>query len=134
MIRNWTLTHAGPPPHAASLERWLALGGVAGPVLSVLAFTVAGMLRPGYSPIDQVISDLGIDEHAWIVNGSLVIVGLSLVRFAAGHPGPPTTARCLVAAILHWSAAIGQGPVGQGFPAAIRLATLVDAIIALRLP
>jgi hypothetical membrane protein len=46
------------------LERWLALGGVAGPLLFVLAFTVAGMLRPGYSPVDQAISDLGIDGDA----------------------------------------------------------------------
>jgi DoxX-like family len=33
MVKNWTLTRTEPPPQAASLERWLALGGVAGPVL-----------------------------------------------------------------------------------------------------
>jgi hypothetical membrane protein len=88
MIRTWTLTRAEPPPQAASLERWLALGGVAGPVLFVLAFTVTGMLRPGYSPVDQAISDVEIDEHAWIVNGCLVILGLSLVGFAISFLGP----------------------------------------------
>jgi hypothetical protein len=45
---------------AAPLDRWLALGGVIGPVLFVITFTVAGLARPGYSPVDQAISDLGI--------------------------------------------------------------------------
>jgi hypothetical membrane protein len=82
MTQHWTLTRTEPAPQVGSLERWLALGGVAGPLLFVLAFTVAGLLRPGYSPVDQAISDLGIDEGAWIVNGSLVILGLSLTAFS----------------------------------------------------
>jgi hypothetical protein len=47
MIKNGTLTRTKPPPPAAWLERRLALGGVAGPLLFVLAFTVAGLLRAG---------------------------------------------------------------------------------------
>jgi hypothetical membrane protein len=82
MAQNWTLTRSEPAPQAAPLQRWLALGGMAGPLLFVLTFTVAGLLRPGYSPVDQAISDLGIDEGAWIVNGSLVILGLSLIGFS----------------------------------------------------
>jgi hypothetical membrane protein len=82
MAQHWTLTRTEAAPQAAWLARWLALGGVAGPLLFVLAFTVAGLLRPGYSPVDQAISDLGIDEHAWIVNGSLIILGLSLTGFS----------------------------------------------------
>ncbi len=48
----------------------LALGGIVGPVALVTAFTVAGRLRPGYSAIRQVVSDLGIGPHAWLVNGA----------------------------------------------------------------
>jgi hypothetical membrane protein len=111
MIKNRTLTRTEPPPQAASLERWLALGGVAGPLLFVLAFTVVGMLRPGYSPIDQAISDLGIDEGAWIVNGSLVLLGLSLIGFAISffrstRARSPMALRVASAALL---AAVGVG-------------------------
>jgi hypothetical membrane protein len=111
MIKTRTPTRTKPPPQAASLERWLALGGVAGPLLFVLAFTVAGLLRPGYSPIDQAISDLGIDEGAWIVNGSLVLLGLSLIGFAISfyrsiRPRSPRALRAFSAALL---AAVGVG-------------------------
>jgi hypothetical membrane protein len=116
--QNWTLTSAEPPPRAASLERWLALGGVAGPVLFVLAFTVAGMLRPGYSPIDQVISDLGIDEHAWIVNGSLVILGRSLVGLrSVSRSIRPRSSMALRGASAALLAAVGLGYAVAGiFP------------------
>ncbi len=40
--------------------RWLALARVVGPILFVGVFTLAGFLRPGYSPIHQAISDLGV--------------------------------------------------------------------------
>jgi hypothetical membrane protein len=111
MAQHWTLTRSEPAPQVGSLERWLALGGVAGPLLFVLAFTVVGLLRPGYSPVDQAISDLGIDEHAWIVNGSLIILGLSLVGFAVGfdrsiRPRSSTALRVASAALL---AAVGVG-------------------------
>jgi hypothetical membrane protein len=111
MIKNWPLTRTEPPPQAGLLERWLALGGVAGPLLFVLAFTVAGLLRPGYSPVDQAISDLGIHEGAWIVNGSLVILGLSLVGFVISfarsiRPRSPMALRVAGAALL---AAVGLG-------------------------
>jgi len=55
-----------------------------GPVLFVLTFTVAGRLRPGYSPVDQAVSDLGVSDNGLMLNGSLVILGLSLVGFAIG--------------------------------------------------
>jgi hypothetical membrane protein len=119
MAQNWTLTRTEPAPQVGSLERWLALGGVAGPLLFVLAFTVAGLLRPGYSPVDQAISDLGIDEGAWIVNGSLIILGLSLTGFAIGfyrsiRPRSSTALRVASAAFL---AAVGVGYAVAGiFP------------------
>lgn len=43
--------------------RRLALAGVIGPVLSVAVFSVAGALRPGYSPMRQAISAL--DTWQW---------------------------------------------------------------------
>jgi len=50
----------------------------------VLVFTLAGFLRPGYSPIHQVISDLGAGPDGWILNADLIISGLVSIIFAFG--------------------------------------------------
>src|SRR6266436_5367625 len=66
------------------IAQWLALGGVVGPVLFVAAFTVGGIVRPGYSPIHQAVSDLGVGSNAWLLNVSLVLLGVLLIAFAMG--------------------------------------------------
>lgn len=66
------------------LIRWLALAGVGGPMLFVAAFTRGGVLRPGYSPIHQVISDLGVGPNGWLLDVCAVINGLLLSAFAVG--------------------------------------------------
>jgi hypothetical membrane protein len=65
-----------------TVARWLALGGVVGPIFFVSTFTVAGILRPGYSPIHQSISTLGVGAHAWLLNGAGLLTGAMLVVFA----------------------------------------------------
>jgi hypothetical protein len=56
---------------------WVAL---AGQVLFILSWVVAGALEPGYSHVDQGVSELGARgaEHAWIVNAGIVVFGLSI--------------------------------------------------------
>jgi hypothetical membrane protein len=66
------------------INKWLTLGGVVGPIMFVLAFTVAGALRAEYSPIHQAISDLGVGPNPWLLNGPMIIMGLLLVAFAVG--------------------------------------------------
>jgi hypothetical membrane protein len=66
------------------MARWLALAGVVGPPLFVAVFTLAGFLRPGYSPIHQTVSDLGVGSNGWLVDVSCVITGLLLSGFAVG--------------------------------------------------
>lgn len=61
----------------------LALAGVIGPVLSVVVFTVAGALRPGYSPVRQAISALGTGPGGWVIDALGVVVGVGLIVFAA---------------------------------------------------
>ncbi len=39
----------------------------------VAVFTLAGFLRPGYLPIHQAISDLGVGSNGWLLDGSIVI-------------------------------------------------------------
>ncbi len=63
--------------------RWLVfLGGVAGPILFVAAFTIDGLLRPGYSPIHQAISDLGVGPDGSLMDGLAVVIGLLWIGFA----------------------------------------------------
>jgi hypothetical membrane protein len=58
------------------VTRRLAIGGLVGPIGFVLTFTVAGLLRPGYSPIHQTISDLGVGANRWLVDAALILNGL----------------------------------------------------------
>jgi hypothetical protein len=57
---------------------WVAL---AGQIAFVVSWVVAGALEPGYSYLDQGVSQGGARgaEHAWIVNAGLVVLGLSIV-------------------------------------------------------
>jgi hypothetical membrane protein len=64
--------------------RWWPLAGVVGPLLFVVVYTLAGFLRPGYSPVHQAISDLGVGSNGWLVDVSCVITGLLLIGFAVG--------------------------------------------------
>ena len=71
-------------PRAALITRLLALGGVLGPLIFVVAVTVAGLLRPGYSPMHQAISDLGVGRRPWLLNVPLVVMGAALIACSAG--------------------------------------------------
>lgn len=68
----------------ATSNRLLAAGGVVGPILFVVAFTVAGLVRPGYSPVHQAVSDLGVGPNPWILNVTLVTLGVLLTAFVVG--------------------------------------------------
>lgn len=62
--------------------RRLVLAGVIGPVASVVAFTVVGALRPGYSPLRQAISALGTGPGGRLIDVGGVVMGVGLVIFA----------------------------------------------------
>ncbi|MGZ3624845.1 MAG: DUF998 domain-containing protein [Ktedonobacteraceae bacterium] len=64
--------------------RLIALLGVVSPIQCVLIFTLAGFLRPGYSPIHNAISALGVGQNSWILNTDLIISGLLFIVFAIG--------------------------------------------------
>lgn len=77
-LRAARATQQRPP------ARWLVLGGIVAPFFFAAMFTLAGMLRPGYSPIHQAISDLGVGDNAWLLNIGLLIYSLLIIGFAAG--------------------------------------------------
>jgi hypothetical membrane protein len=68
---------------SGSITRLLALGGVVGPLIFVVACTIAGFLRPGYSVLHQAISDLGVGSLAWLLNAPLIVMGLLLIACSA---------------------------------------------------
>src|SRR6266487_2246185 len=80
-----TKPHAPVSTRSGKAGRWLALlGGVVNPVAFVVTFTVAGALRPGYSPVHQSISDLGAGRYGPLMDAIAAAHGLLLIVFAAG--------------------------------------------------
>ena len=64
-----------------STVRALAAGAIAAQVGFVVAWIVAGALDPGYSHIEEGVSELGGRDgaHPWIVNSAIFLFGLSFV-------------------------------------------------------
>jgi hypothetical membrane protein len=58
--------------------------GVIEPILFVLIFSLDGILKPGYSAMDQPISYLGVGSNGWIQSANFIILGLSVILFAFG--------------------------------------------------
>ncbi len=80
-----TKPHAPVSTRSGKAGRWLALlGGVVNPVAFVAAYTMAGALRPGYSPVHQSISDLGAGRYGPLMDAIAAAHGLLLIVFAAG--------------------------------------------------
>ena len=78
--RDATSAVLAPP----GTPQWLALGAVAGPVLLVFAWVVLGLLRPGYAPMRQQISDLGVGTNALPMDAAFVLSGLLLLGGVVG--------------------------------------------------
>jgi hypothetical membrane protein len=76
-------TRTDSTTRSGSTTRLLALGGVIGPLIFVVACTVAGFLRPGYSPLHQAVSDLGVGSLAWLLNVPVIVMGLLLIACSA---------------------------------------------------
>lgn len=67
--------------HDRALVRWLAVGGVIGPTVYVACFLIAGLVRPGYSPIRQAVSDLGVGPNYWLIEIPGVLNWLLITGF-----------------------------------------------------
>ena len=73
--------------------RTLLTGGVVGPVLFVVVFTILGASRPGYDPMRQFVSLLMLSDGGWVQVASFLLSGLLILGFAVGlrrvlTPGP----------------------------------------------
>jgi hypothetical membrane protein len=67
-------------------QKAFALSGIAGPILFTILVIVEGLLRPGYSQVAQVISELGQvgTPNAILQDANFVATGLLLIAFAVG--------------------------------------------------
>lgn len=77
-------TPAPSSPASVRVARWGALAGVVGPLFFLADFTLVGFLQPGYSPVRQPVSDLGVGPTGWIFDGPAFLTGLLLLAFALG--------------------------------------------------
>ncbi len=82
MVVNRTQT-TDPAAAWNAVARLLLLGCVAISVMEPIAWVILGLLRPGYSPIHQAISDLGVGPHGHIVDTLGFLEGLLRIGFAA---------------------------------------------------
>jgi len=57
---------------------------MAGPVLFAAIFTVEGLLRPGYRPLEMFVSELSLGPRGWIQIASFIVYGASFLVFARG--------------------------------------------------
>jgi hypothetical protein len=86
-----------------STVRALAWVALAGQAIFIAAWIVAGALEPGYSHLAEGVSALGAKDaaHPWIVNGAIVILGLSTAALGlAALRVLPRRRAALVAALL----------------------------------
>lgn len=94
---------------------WLALGGIAGPVAFVAAWSILGAGRSGYSPVQDPISELaevGAPSRAAMTAG-LVAFGAGVGAYApALHAALPGGAGPAVAASAAASLGIALFPLG----------------------
>lgn len=84
---------------------WLALGTVAGLVVGTSTWVILGFMRPGYSPITEQISVLGVGPNGLVMNSAFVLSGLVTLAGIGGITQPlrkdlGTTARRICAVLL----------------------------------
>jgi hypothetical membrane protein len=90
------------------MTSWLLLAGIVAPLFFVASYLVAGAARSGYSPIHQVISDLGVGPNAGPFVAAVVVTGILFMAFALGFArsqrgvlSPPWRWICGVLLALH---------------------------------
>lgn len=76
------------------IEKPALVAAIIGPIQSVLGWTIAGALWPGYNPVTQTISDLAANESPvkWIMSSFFVLGGVltliaSIYAKTLGMPG-----------------------------------------------
>jgi hypothetical membrane protein len=91
-------------------HRALAWGGVVGPIAFVAAWATAGALTKGYSPADEVISQLAA-VHApmrWLMTAGFACFGIAVLGYSLALRGA-LDGRAWIAATVAALATLGAG-------------------------
>jgi hypothetical protein len=99
---------------APDRRRNLLWSGIAGPVLFVTAFLVAGATRAGYDPLRHQVSLLSLGDGGDVMVASLIVTGILLIGFALG--------------LRSW---LGSGRGSIGAPAAVAVSGIGFVIAGL---
>ena len=96
--------------------------GIVGPILFTVGFLAQDLLRGGYDPIMQRISDLEAGPVGWVQQVNFVVFGLLMIAFAVGlhRTVRPRRAGLIGPAIIAWSGlGLGRVPwiMGRGLVA-----------------
>lgn len=124
-----------PNSFPITVSGWI---GTVAPVVFLLVLFIDGFLRPGYSPIRQFGSDLGLGWSLWwIFSVDLSIFSITLMIFAAGFDQffrPLLSRRCLQAStILLVLTGLG-GVIAATFSEAIPAGHGIGALLFFNLP
>jgi Protein of unknown function (DUF998) len=98
-----------------STVRGLTWAALAGQLVFIASWIVAGALEPGYSHLDDYVSALGGKHaaHPWIVNTGIVVLGLSIAGLGvAVLQVLPRRRAAVVAALLFVGAGVALGLEG----------------------
>jgi uncharacterized protein DUF998 len=98
-----------------STVRGLAWAALAGQLVFIASWIVAGALEPGYSHLDNYVSALGGKHaaHPWIVNAGILVLGASVVALGvAVLQALPRRRAAVVAALLFAGAGVALGLEG----------------------
>jgi hypothetical protein len=100
----------------AGYSRALAWAAIAGQVVFTVCWVVAGALEPGYSYLDQPVSELGAKDaaHPLIGNAGIVVLGLSLAALGVALLGALPRRRARTVAVVLFVGA-GAAIVVEGF-------------------
>ena len=77
-------------PNQGNLLRFLALCGIAAPIIFAILVTVGGFIYEGYSHATQAVSELGgVEAQSPIIqNTNFLVIGVLFIAFAFGlHRG-----------------------------------------------
>ena len=65
-------------------EKFSARAAMLGTVLFTLSFTLHGLLRPDYKPMQRYVSELAIGPTGWIQRISFMLLGVAVALFSRG--------------------------------------------------
>ena len=110
-------------------QRLARTAGIAGPLVFITSWVVAGSIRDGYDPVHDAISrlaELGAPDR-WIVTSGIVVFGVAVMVF--GRMLPPLAGWLAIAAGLG-SLAVATFPCTEGCPGSGTVTDVAHVIAA----